>query len=271
MAFAATLIVAIACVGFIAVRTSRATLLDQVDQDLDAIAQRMSTRPTTPPASEALRPNSDADTARTSAFLAFDASGEVIVSLPSGFGDDPDPLPAASEVGDLLGQPGLKATVFSSDGTIEYRVIAADSGDGTVVGAIAIDYINDATDQLIERLILMGIIIAAVGTLLTLWSVRRGLQPVDAMVDTASAIAAGDLTQRVPEHQPESELGQLGTALNNMLGQIDTAFAQEQRSQTQLNQFIADASHELRTPLATIQGLRGHASPGCAQRTGAHG
>jgi len=84
--------------------------------------------------------------------------------------------------------------------------------------------------------------------------VRRGLEPVDEMVDTATAIAGGDLSRRVPEAAPTTELGQLGTALNEMLGQIETAFEHEAEAQDRLKAFVADASHELRTPIAAVQG-----------------
>ena len=86
------------------------------------------------------------------------------------------------------------------------------------------------------------------------YTVRLGMRPVDQMIQTASAIAEGDLTRRVPPADPESELGQLGTALNHMLASLEGAFQAETRANETLKQFVADASHELRTPLAAIAG-----------------
>jgi two-component system OmpR family sensor kinase len=74
------------------------------------------------------------------------------------------------------------------------------------------------------------------------------------MVDTATAIAGGDLTQRVLDTDPSTELGRLGAALNEMLSQIEDAFTHEQNANERLKQFVADASHELRTPIAAING-----------------
>jgi two-component system OmpR family sensor kinase len=74
------------------------------------------------------------------------------------------------------------------------------------------------------------------------------------MIDTATKIAAGDLSQRVPEADPGSELGRLGTSLNEMLTSVEGAFVAENRANERLKQFVADASHELRTPLAAISG-----------------
>jgi two-component system OmpR family sensor kinase len=43
-------------------------------------------------------------------------------------------------------------------------------------------------------------------------------------------------------------------ALNGMLSQIESAFAERTASNLRLRRFIADASHELRTPLTSIRG-----------------
>jgi two-component system OmpR family sensor kinase len=52
-----------------------------------------------------------------------------------------------------------------------------------------------------------------------------------------------------------SEVGQLGLALNTMLGELETAFSEREATEHRLRQFLADASHELRTPLTSIQGF----------------
>src|SRR5205823_5202784 len=84
--------------------------------------------------------------------------------------------------------------------------------------------------------------------------IRRGLQPLDHMGETAGAIAAGDLSRRVEPDDARTEIGRLGGALNGMLSQIEVAFAEREASQERLRQFVADASHELRTPLTSVRG-----------------
>ena len=86
------------------------------------------------------------------------------------------------------------------------------------------------------------------------WVIHLGVRPVQRMTATAGAIAAGDLCQRVAEGTPGTEAGDLGVALNGMLGRIEEAFDQRAASEARLRQFVADASHELRTPVATIRG-----------------
>ena len=96
-------------------------------------------------------------------------------------------------------------------------------------------------------------VLLAMGALV-LVVVRRGLRPLRQMAGTADAIASGDLTRRVPEGRPGTEIGRLGSALNEMLTQIEGAFDEKSASEERLRQFVADASHELRTPLTSIRG-----------------
>ncbi|MDQ6926832.1 MAG: HAMP domain-containing protein, partial [Candidatus Eremiobacteraeota bacterium] len=84
--------------------------------------------------------------------------------------------------------------------------------------------------------------------------IRRGLRPVDRMVEVASEIAGGNLSLRVPEANPRTELGQLGGALNNMLHRIEDAVRARTASEERLRRFIGDAAHELRTPLTSVRG-----------------
>ncbi|MGJ5898162.1 sensor histidine kinase [Streptomyces sp. V2] len=63
-----------------------------------------------------------------------------------------------------------------------------------------------------------------------------------------------NLSERVPETDPHTEVGQVGAALNRMLDHIHGALHARQQSETRVRQFVADASHELRTPLASIRG-----------------
>jgi two-component system OmpR family sensor kinase len=91
--------------------------------------------------------------------------------------------------------------------------------------------------------------------------VRASLRPLTDIELTAEAIAAGDLTRRVPDRDPGTEVGRLGRSLNTMLAQIETSFRAREESETaarrseeRMRQFVADASHELRTPLTAMRG-----------------
>ena len=102
--------------------------------------------------------------------------------------------------------------------------------------------------------------------LLAWWVVKLGLRPLEQMEETAGAIAAGDLSQRVDVVDEHTEVGRLGLALNEMLQQIETAFAERAASEARLRRFVGDASHELRTPLTSIRGYAELFRRGAADR-----
>ncbi|MEV7078850.1 HAMP domain-containing sensor histidine kinase [Streptomyces sp. NPDC093516] len=88
------------------------------------------------------------------------------------------------------------------------------------------------------------------------FAVRAGLRPLRRVEATAAAIAAGDLSGRVPQPAgTRTELGRLSAALNGMLERIEAGDAARAATNERMRSFIADASHELRTPLFGIKGF----------------
>ncbi|HLX89841.1 MAG TPA: HAMP domain-containing protein, partial [Acidimicrobiales bacterium] len=147
--------------------------------------------------------------------------------------------------------PVSTAQYFSARSTTgnpgHYRVLAQPvPGGGTLVVAIPLTDVDGTLSRLvwIEGLVTAAMLLA-LGSL-SWWIVRRGLRPLGDMAETAGAIAAGDLSQRVPDVDARTEVGQLGVALNTMLGNIEQAFAARAASEERLRRFLADASHELR-------------------------
>ncbi|WP_217623718.1 cell wall metabolism sensor histidine kinase WalK [Streptomyces sp. TRM64462] len=137
-------------------------------------------------------------------------------------------------------------------------------------GMLVVGMRTAVADELVQRTAIVAgtstaAALAAV-TLLSWRAVRRGLRPLESIAATAAAIGDGDLTRRVPAAPPRTEVGRLGAALNAMLGQIESAFAERGRSEERLRRFVADASHELRTPLATIRGYAELFRRGAADR-----
>jgi two-component system OmpR family sensor kinase len=161
----------------------------------------------------------------------------------------PTPLPSVSHSGRLF-------TVAATRGSTRFRVLQVPDGEGgSTVIAIPTTEVTNAVNRL---LLIEGAAIAALLVVVSVgaWLVlRRGLRPLERMAHTASRISAGDLSQRVSPASGSSEVGQLGRALNTMLGGIEEAFAEREATEQKLRQFLADASHELRTPLTSIQGF----------------
>lgn len=145
----------------------------------------------------------------------------------------------------------------ATKGPTQFRVLVQPnpSFGGYTVIAIPTTEVVNALRRLvyIEAAAVGGlIIITAAGAWLIL---RRGLRPLERMAGTAALISAGDMSRRVKPANGDSEVGQLGRALNTMLDDIEAAFAERDATEQRLRQFLADASHELRTPLTSIQGF----------------
>lgn len=164
----------------------------------------------------------------------------------------PPSLPPSLEVPE---DDGRYLTVEAQEGDGRYRVRAS-AGPGTGATLIVARSLADV-DATLRRLLLIMLLVTAgvLGALaaLGLWVVRLGLRPLDAIGETAAAIAGGDLSKRVERAEPRTEVGRLGIALNAMLGHIESAFKAREASERRLRRFVADASHELRTPLAAVR------------------
>ena len=171
--------------------------------------------------------------------------GDVPLSQPS--------LPAGSANGAAARTAPF--TVNAVKGDTRFRVRfepIADTNQVLIVAAPLKDADDTLHQLLIVELAVAASVLAAV-LLLGLWLVRVGLRPLGRIEQTAAAIAGGDLSQRVENDDPRTEVGRLGGALNTMLGQIEEAFDERTASENRLRRFIADASHELRTPLAAVR------------------
>ncbi|EIV94494.1 HAMP domain-containing sensor histidine kinase [Frankia sp. QA3] len=162
---------------------------------------------------------------------------------------------AGGGAGTGAGRSELSATFTVASAGQRYRAVQRAFPGGTrVLVALPLRPVADTVRRLVLIELAVGAaVLAAMAALAWLW-LTRGLRPLRQMVDTAAAIAGGDLDRRVPTGPTRSETGQLATALNMMLGQIQAAFAARVASQEQVRRFAADASHELRTPLTSIRG-----------------
>ena len=238
--------------GIAVLRTTRANLVAQVDARLELATSQLGRAPLR------ARGPADGDALRLSDLYAGFVSerGVLVTRLAPDLADGTAPTPVVDEAAVRALQAGRTITVPSTDAQVDYRMAgrADRAGLGVAVVGVPLDGVDEATRRLfaVEALAL-GVALAVLG-LVTWWVVRLGVRPVRRMTETAGAIAAGDLSARVPEGTPGTEAGDLGVALNGMLGRIEEAFDQRTASEDRLRRFVADASHELRTPVATIRG-----------------
>ena len=271
--------------GIVLVDSTRATLVDQVDEQVLDVAGRAQELRAFPGrggrgdrwggdgqpadrsddavggegAADASQPSAtDSDLiANPVARFVYAPDGDVITSEPCGYKDDPKPAPSLPPIPspEIDRYVDRIATVPAIDGSFSYRTLVQRDPSGQIaVTAAPLEEVDAAVSRLVRILLVVGAVALAAATLASWWLIRRGFRPVDRMVDTAAAIAAGDLARRVPDADPRSELGRLGGALNEMLGQIERAMQARAASEQRLRRFVADAAHELRTPLTSLRG-----------------
>ncbi len=141
-------------------------------------------------------------------------------------------------------------------------LVRAVPGGRRVVAAFGLDDVQSTVSQLEIADTVAGVaaivLLAGIGFPL----IRASLAPLSRIEDTASAIAAGELSRRIPHPPERTEVGRLASALNARLGRIEASYraredgeAKARDSADRMRRFIADASHELRTPLTSVKGL----------------
>ena len=167
--------------------------------------------------------------------------------------------PLVPEPGALPGRPSDVGGV----GGGRWRVLAGPGArGGTVVVGASLRGVRETSAQLLLINAAVGLVALAGGGLLARVAVRRSLRPLVVVEETAEAVAAGDLTVRVPAGDPRTEVGSLAGSFNAMVDRFQSAYTAQQASEAQaraseerMRRFIGDASHELRTPLTSIRGF----------------
>ncbi len=260
------LAVALVAVGLLAAGIAtryelRGFLIDRVDSQLQSATNPVSlyfARGDTDPGAQqpvlgVLPPGSYA--------AVITGSSHVAASQYFGRGPAPEELPEA-----IISAPDGTST----KGAYRVYVTHGQANDGStpvrLVIATPLHDVNSTLNRLAMLELLVGLIVLAGVAAIAFWLVRRELRPLVRIEDTAAAIAGGDLTQRVPEEAPGTEVGDLARSLNLMLAQIEQAFEQRRQSEERLRRFVSDASHELRTPLTSVRGFAELFHRGAASR-----
>lgn len=159
---------------------------------------------------------------------------------------DHNGIVVSDSTGELVGQKLPEASVDQGVPIFVQKILAGTlivlPNNQIGVNTPATEFLASVNRAIITSAIIAGSIAILVGLVLFF----QITAPLQQLRKAATAIAHGDLTQRVKIHSHD-ELGELGTAFNQMAENLS-------HSEIQRNHLMADIAHELRTPLTAIQG-----------------
>jgi two-component system OmpR family sensor kinase len=192
----------------------------------------------------------------SSSVTLLDSNGNVV----SGLGGDLNSAPITTYVKGLLpaevASHGDKPFTIEAPGS-DFRVVARalPNNGGTVVAAQSLADLDRTSARLGYLFSLIGVLLLLIIAIAARSVIRVGLRPLEDAEKTAEEIASGNLSARMPEANPTTEVGRLVSSLNTMLARIEDSFSVRTESENKLRRFVADASHELRTPITAIRGF----------------
>ncbi|MFI5962307.1 sensor histidine kinase [Streptomyces asoensis] len=194
----------------------------------------------------------------------LDAGGNVLAAATVGEDALPRHLTGAQTAALSGIGPDGRLHTRTVPGLGTYRLTAVRDHGVRVLAGLPADDVQDMIGGLV---VIEAVAAAGAGCAVV---IRRQLRPLGRVAATAVEVSRAPLCRgevsaltRVPERDtdPGSEAGQVGAALNRMIGHVESALAERRRSEERvrrseerMRRFLADASHELRTPLASIAG-----------------
>ena len=160
--------------------------------------------------------------------------------------------PGTGDVSDAISTKSI-ATWSGEDPSTGDHIMSASAPivyNGTVVGVVrlltSLRPLNTQMLKAVAVVSLVGLLIIAVVAIYATSFIRKVLDPVSRVTETAKRIATGSYGVQL-EKRSDDEMGELVDAINDMSLKIDQA----ERTQSE---FISSVSHELRTPLTAING-----------------
>lgn len=190
-----------------------------------------------------------------------DESGSILYTMPHTTATTSDatdiPQLDATDITHLREDTTASISVNGStenSGGWRVRIVDLPRTDYDLIYALPMGAVQDTVTKAAMLVMSTGMLATLLMSMIAYGITTRALLPLLRVERTAAAIAAGDLSRRVEDYPPETEVGRLSRSLNAMLAHIEHAFRGRAASERKMRRFIQDASHELRTPLVTIQG-----------------
>jgi signal transduction histidine kinase len=201
------------------------------------------------PALERLRARTGADLV---ALCAHDAAPRASARRGRGGGDDDDDSCLAVRAADLLAERPFRPDDATFTSRLHLDVV--DVGGHVLYIGLDRSGIDTVRRGIVVRAIVVGVLAVIFAVVLGAALAARLVRPIESLADAARALAAGDLSTRVPREDDGGEVQQLVDAFNHMAADLE----QGQRRLLQAERVAAwqeiarGLAHELKNPLTPI-------------------
>ena len=118
-------------------------------------------------------------------------------------------------------------------------------GPGLIFGFLYGTRVTHSVDTLLVSLLVSFPLLLLLSAVLIWFGIGLALAPVESIRRRVDAIAATDLSQRVPLTGGDDEIARMARTVNAMLDRLEAASRFQQ-------EFVSNVSHELRSPLTTL-------------------
>jgi two-component system, OmpR family, sensor kinase len=146
------------------------------------------------------------------------------------------------------GIPGAVASL------LDLRTMEVPLSNGFVLVSANLDQVKETLHAYYTLMLPVGILAIALASVAGWVIARRAVAPLRTISAAMRRFSQGDFLAEPIRATSNDEIGELAHSYNGALHHLHSAFAQRDRTEAEIRQFIADAGHELRTPLTVIMG-----------------
>jgi signal transduction histidine kinase len=153
--------------------------------------------------------------------------------------------PSTSGLNVVMAKSARNSDAFSQVSLGQVQPIGTSRGEGLIFGFVYGGPINHSVTVLLASVAVSFPLLLLISGALIWFGIGLALAPVEAIRRRVDAIAAQDLSERVPVTGGDDEIARMARTLNAMLDRLESSSRFQQ-------EFVSNASHELRSPLATL-------------------